>query len=276
MKEQPYPEILGLKARFGGRIAAANDSDPNAYRQESPSARRLPYTTRLVFTHTGMKVEVLANEALGCIRLHGTFDVSPFTINAADRIIGFRSVSAGRVQLGSHLYEVFTADGNISSVQREVLQSSQVTMLANEYEFRPGQALHFYSNMVIFYAARSALSAKLVELLGTLAATLKRPDASTESVTLPEHFSKLAKVADEWAIGDDVERSDKMEAASKEELQKLLATVEPERGAIESYLDAFPDGMLDEEAAALARLLEATAEARLFLIEKTKPVRDSK
>ncbi len=85
---------------------------------------------------------------------------------------------------------------------------------------------------------------------------------------LPDEFHDLIPLIEQWAIGDDVEREEKMQAASTQQLQQLAATLQPRFGAIDAYLDEH-DHLY--EATFLGKLAEAAVEAGFELEARGTP-----
>ncbi len=83
---------------------------------------------------------------------------------------------------------------------------------------------------------------------------------------LPEEIRELAPLIREWAIGDDIQRSAKLENASEEELQALVEAVSPYWDAVNSWLDeANEENPVPDEAVLLSWLAEAAAEAETMI-----------
>ena len=76
---------------------------------------------------------------------------------------------------------------------------------------------------------------------------------------LPIEFADLQELANQFAIGDDVERSQRTDAAAPDELRKLVDSVWPRLPAINEYLDVHDD----ESAHLLGRLAEAACEVAI-------------
>jgi hypothetical protein len=70
----------------------------------------------------------------------------------------------------------------------------------------------------------------------------------------------LAPLVEKWAVGDDVDRGARLEAADPSEVRHLLDTVGPLLSRIDEYLDSFAPMEVPEEAALIGRLAEAVAE----------------
>jgi hypothetical protein len=89
-----------------------------------------------------------------------------------------------------------------------------------------------------------------------------------ESSQLPDELAELQDLADTWVCGGDRERSDRIEAASDDDLRALLDRVTPHFAAIDAlptYVDGDETGELVEPLLNAARLAEAAAEARVEL-----------
>ncbi len=264
-------KIKALKVHLGGRMSSVNSYDANAARQiASPQGERPMYTNRLVVSYASRKIQILANEELGCVSVSGDFDVSPFTINAGDRI-GFKSVFAGDVRMGPREYAVFTKDGRLTASQRNTLHFAEVATLIRSHRFRTGEALHFYRNGLILYVRKEDLSSELVFLLLALANSMPPEDSGSAEIELPPEFSHLENLTRDWAIGDDVVRTDKIDDASESQLKEFLALVEPELGAINSYLERLGEYPPGEAVANLANLIETALEVKDALMLRSAP-----
>jgi len=77
---------------------------------------------------------------------------------------------------------------------------------------------------------------------------------------LPPDLRPLVPLVERWAIGDDVERGERLREAEPEEVKRLVETVGPLLARIDSYLDSFAPDEVPEEAALIGRLAEAVAE----------------
>jgi hypothetical protein len=100
---------------------------------------------------------------------------------------------------------------------------------------------------------------RLVDALVDLAESLPEDREPVEDVDLPDALSALQPLIRSWAIADDQQRADEIEAAETDELRSLIAAVEPHLSAIDRLC-------LQDEAApaahATGHLAEATLEAR--------------
>jgi hypothetical protein len=71
---------------------------------------------------------------------------------------------------------------------------------------------------------------------------------------VPEDLRALVPLAQEWGIGDDVDRGAKGERASPEERARLRAAVAPRSDRITTWLDSFRGNPMSDEAAAFMYL----------------------
>ena len=74
---------------------------------------------------------------------------------------------------------------------------------------------------------------------------------------LPIEFAYLEDLAEQWCVPDDVDRSERMDRASDEELKTLVERLSPHFKAINAYLDEHQD----DAACELGTLAEAACEA---------------
>ncbi len=162
---------------------------------------------------------------------------------------------------------VFTKDGVVTSSQNQILCSIELADLISTHPFRKGEALHFYRNALILYARDEDLSSLLVRRMVALAEVIPA-DNDASDIELPAQFADLANILKDWGISDDVERSDKIEGASAQELRQLLAMVEPRMGPINSYLSGARESPASNAAANLGSLVEATLEAKAALLSR--------
>jgi hypothetical protein len=83
------------------------------------------------------------------------------------------------------------------------------------------------------------------------------PDASTTSSTysldssqVPESLRHLVPFAEQWGIGDDVERMQFIERSSPSEREALASVLESHHQEITRWLDSFGSAPMSDEAAA--------------------------
>lgn len=80
---------------------------------------------------------------------------------------------------------------------------------------------------------------------------------------VPDEFKDLLPLARKWGVGDDAIRGDVTEAATEAEKQELVSTLTGKLGAIDRWIDSFPEGMMSDEAAAFMYMGEAIDELGL-------------
>ena len=82
---------------------------------------------------------------------------------------------------------------------------------------------------------------------------------------LPPDLQPLVPFIRQWAVGDDVERSERVAAASSEDLQRLRDAFDPHWAAINAYLDENIEGPEPYEATTLDSASQAAMEAAFEL-----------
>ena len=87
---------------------------------------------------------------------------------------------------------------------------------------------------------------------------------------LPEELRALAPMIRKYALGDDVERGERLEAASVDELRALRDAPDPHWDAINAYLDANmgQPGPKQDVALVLDSFAQAALEAEVELEER--------
>ena len=66
---------------------------------------------------------------------------------------------------------------------------------------------------------------------------------------VPADLRVLIPLAQEWGIGDDVERSTKVDGATPAQRAELRGAVAPHQTRITQWLDSFGQGLMSQEAA---------------------------
>lgn len=66
---------------------------------------------------------------------------------------------------------------------------------------------------------------------------------------VPADLRHLVPLAQEWGIGDDVERAAKVDAATSAQRDELRQALEPHQTRITQWLDSFGQGLMSQEAA---------------------------
>lgn len=83
---------------------------------------------------------------------------------------------------------------------------------------------------------------------------------SLDAAKVPQDLRHLVPLAEQWGIGDDVDRYAKVERADAAERQALRSAVRPHDRRITEWLDSFGEGLMSDEAAAFMYMLIAIEE----------------
>ena len=163
--------------------------------------------------------------------------------------------------IGEH--PVFARDGGASA---STMLSADVQDAILALRLTADESLHVRSGIFVYVRPRSDrgltdLLMVLVRLANALPVDSERRPSFSE---LPDQFCSLVPMIRKWAMSDDADRTERIERASRQELQALVRRVSPQFAAINAYLDGFADGLPDS-ACTLGRLAEAAAEAKLML-----------
>jgi hypothetical protein len=80
---------------------------------------------------------------------------------------------------------------------------------------------------------------------------------------LPVEFQSLLPLAIKWGIGDDAIREDVTKAATEIEIHQLISALDGKLGAIDRWIDSFPEDSISDEAAAFMYMSQAIEELGL-------------
>ena len=83
-----------------------------------------------------------------------------------------------------------------------------------------------------------------------------------DSTKVPADLRGLVPLAQEWGIGDDVDRGAKVDGASAAEKARVRAAVAPYQDRITAWLNSFGRQLMPDEAAAFMYLQLAIEEMR--------------
>ena len=81
-----------------------------------------------------------------------------------------------------------------------------------------------------------------------------------DPASVPADLQHLVPLAQEWGIGDDVDRSAKVGRSTPADRERLRAAVKPYQTRITSWLDSFAGGRMSEEAVAFMYMQLAVEE----------------
>jgi hypothetical protein len=84
----------------------------------------------------------------------------------------------------------------------------------------------------------------------------------TDVIGLPDGFSDLISLLDEWSTADLALRTEKLSSANPADLSAMVERLLPLLPAIDAYLESFGKAPLDEPARRLLHLTECTLDAQ--------------
>jgi hypothetical protein len=266
-----------LVRRFNGKLSRCEIFDANICTSRSMPDRPWeliplsgePFSQRLRCAYKERNVTVLENSAYANGAVKGTFASRPFSINAKQKV-GFRSEYASTLTVGSRQYPVFAEVDKLSPDQERLIARPELVSLVEESNLQEGESLYFTRGEIGFYLKQptadrvSRVIDRAVDLAGKIEIAEQKPNLSL----LPVQFQPLIPLMQRWAVSDDSDRNDLLEAAPVPVLRALIGEVEPYFGAIDSYLDSFREEPSTEQAAMLGRLAECALEAKRHLSDK--------
>jgi hypothetical protein len=263
--------LRSLAREFKGRVAQCELYDANicTCRYEPDQLWKpipvegAPLSKRARFSYRERKIELFSNHTYFYIGIEGAFAISAFSINLKIRI-GYRSVYASDIQTPHAMLPAFTQDGALSAIHKRVLDRPEFHALLDCAELQKGEGVVLSAGDIGVYLVKPGLGKvrSVVEKAIDLADAEQISDDESDLTQLPSKFHPLIPMIEKWAIADDLERQDLLDAASNAALKKLLAAVEPYLASIDSYLDSFIEPSVADAAAALGCLAETAAEIR--------------
>jgi hypothetical protein len=201
-----------------------------------------------------------------------------FAVGAPDRICLMNRLLMLRPRVTQ--LPVFVAEGAALARAGRWLSGRHHVEAMNRLNCSKHEPLYVYKNALVLLAVPERTSAGLLESLVHFADSLPRPPSTArpeghltiDGLTLgpellPEDLRKLLPHVERWAVGDDIERHERLVHAKRGELAKLLREVGPMLIRIDEYLDSFGSGQLPDEAVLLGELAQAVAELRAVQAE---------
>jgi hypothetical protein len=227
---------------------------------------RLPgdfFRDQLSIEHDGRKIRLRANEHFMVVQISGSFDIVACSFNRRD--LGTIPIDRAFVASGIPALPIFARRAD--SALKTVLDLAALRVALRDLELQANESLHLYSNAIELYLQRASVP----EIISTITIACKLADqlpAANQELdlsALPDQFIALSGLIRRWAVSDDLERTELLDEASNEALEKLVKTVTPHLEAIDGYLNSFGVAALSEAAIALGALAECAVEARLRL-----------
>jgi hypothetical protein len=226
-----------------------------------PPADRLRYEVRVQVAQR--RFSIRANNRYLAIEMRGDFSAGVFSINRPSMFVSFFH---GEMVRSTAIDEqpVFVIGGEPAPpILKDKGIQEDIRALRLDFD----ECLSAYGNGISLYV-RPRSGRPLTDILNCLVKLAARlPHGHTRPPSLaglPDRFRPLISLIRRWGISDDADRTERLEQASRRQLQALVRRVSPSFGAINAYLDGFA-GDIPEAAAALGSLAEAAAEARVIL-----------
>ena len=231
-----------------------------AFEGAEPPADRLRYEVRLPVDNR--RFAIRANDRYLAIEVRGDFAAGLFSINRPSAFMAFYGEMRKSSPVGEHPVYI-----HLNDPEPAALQQAAVREAIHALRLEPDESLKVYRNGITAYL-RPRSQQPVIESLKLLAKLANElPVDETKPLPLrelPDQFRQLIPLVRKWGIGDDADRTERLERASRRQLQALVRRVSPSLEAINAYLDGFTEH-IPEAATALGSLAEATIEAKLIL-----------
>lgn len=231
-----------------------------AFGDTEPPADRLRFEVRL--SVDDRRFAIRANDRYLAIQVRGDFAAGLFSINRPSTFMAFYGEMRKCSPIGEHAVYIYLNDPEPATLQQAAVRD---TILA--LRLGPDESLRVYRNGISAYL-RPGLQRPIIDvlkLLGKLADELPADETRPLPLReLPGQFRRLIPLIRKWGISDDADRTERLERASRRQLQALVRGVSPSLVAINAYLDGFTEP-IPEAAAALGSLAETATEAELIL-----------
>jgi hypothetical protein len=238
------------------------DFDLNAaFEGGEPPPDRLRHEVRLAIDER--RFAIRASDRYLAIDVRGDFAAGLFSINRPSMLMAFFYGEMRKSPpVGEHPVYVRLNDAEPPALQQPGVREAILALRLERDEI-----LKVYANGISAYLRPrpQQLVIEILKLLAKLANELPADETRPLPLSeLPAQFRPLIPLIRKWGIGDDADRSQGLERASRRQLQALVRRVSPSFESINAYLDGFGDNV-PEAAAALGSLAEAAAEAKLIL-----------
>lgn len=229
-----------------------------------------PFSHEVQFSRNKRKVRLHANQKHILAEIVGDFSAEPVGINGENKN-GPQMVDTGKHKIGNNEYRVFAKDSKLSLPQAALLTKPEFVRLVEKMGLFEGEMIVVSRSAVSLYLVRPD-SERLMQAIDqgiSLAGQMESNPAveRKDFQKLPSQFHPIIPLLEKWSISDDSDREDLLARFPKPTLKALVDEVSPYFDSINSYLDSFGEEPLPAEAAALGRLAECAAEARVCLQE---------
>jgi hypothetical protein len=199
------------------------------------------------------------------LRLDGVVCSPIFTVNRQDRVMMIKTAVKQPKELP---LQVFASDITSATVVSAWFSNAANLECVKSFFLGENDSIHVYGNQLKVYL-RQPSQEKVVATLPQLEKLASQLHLESEDAvdfsTLPEQFRQLKPLMEKWAVSDDHERSNLVDKASRQTLNKLVQTVSPQMEAINKFLDSFGGKPLSDAAVILGTLADCASEAKLRL-----------
>jgi len=257
-------ELMQVCRRAGATPRRMSDLDPH---------RPTPFFLGCRFKHMGRVFEAATDGSIVRLTLKQAGSRAAFSVNRPDEVCFFDRELRGIRELPG--LRVYVSEDVDASSARSLLASAEVSSAISALGLGQGESLHVYGNVVVLYVVpRGAeqdwlLLDRLIALEGVLSSAggvaedgAVRDGLRWRPEQLPDGLRDLLPVVREWAIGDDSCRSDRIDAASRGDLERFVAAAAPHRSAITAYLASLEERHpCPDEAILLDWLMTSLSEA---------------
>lgn len=257
-------ELMEVCRRAEARPRPMSDLDPH---------RPNPFFLGCRLKHKGRAFEAATDGGIVRLTLEQAESRTAFSVNRPDEVCFFHRELRGIRQLRGA--RVFVSEDADAGSARSFLASDQVSSAIKALGLRQGESLHVYGNAVVLYVMPRgadedwqqlerliALEAVLGSAGGVSEGGAVRDGLAWRPEELPDGLRGLLPLVQEWAIGDDSCRSEKIGSASRGDLERFVAAAAPHRSAITAYLALLEESHpYPDEAILLDWLMTSLSEA---------------
>lgn len=245
-----------LSDQLGGQIRSQNHLNPNI---DSKSVRALVVKNYKTFT---VQVDEYANLLMLGIKINSDL---AFSINNPDTIFNFETP----INLENFSYQIYVSDDfhHISKNKYFVSFWKGLNDQLTKLKLNRNESVFFYKNW-IYYALTPnrdlfVVLNDIIDLINSNIDIFKKHFKQTIfDKNIPDSLKHLVPLLKKWSIADDVEREELIKETGRRQKEKLIVTVYPFMGEINSFLDSFKDQPLSEEAILLGNLAELVSELK--------------
>jgi len=235
--------------------------------------RPTPFFLGCRLKHKGRAFEAATDGSIVRLTLKEAGNPTAFSVNRPDEVCFFDRELRGIRELPG--LRVYVSDDADASSARAVFASAEVPNAIRALGLGQEESLHVYENAVVLYVMPRGADEDWLQLerlialetvLGSAGGVAEdgavRDGLRWRSEQLPDGLRDLLPLVREWAIGDDSCRSDRIDAASRGDLERFVAAAAPHQSAITAYLASVGEAHpCPDEAILLDWLMTSLSEA---------------